>query len=501
MYYDSTEQFIASFADHVAPTKFGYDATQPKAKRRAPSGVIQSEDLALDSTGRSQVNSDTLDLYRNFSVASWAIRRHLDYTATFSFKAKTKDEGFNTALEEMMGIWQRKDYCDVAGIHPFYRMLRLYEACSVYSGDVGFLKLDWGSLQGIEGDCIRNPLDAQSGWYGAENKRRWSHGIEVNRYGRRLNYGLWARYGNGYEFDQVASARDFIFHGFYHRFNQGRGVSPLTSAVNALKDVYEGLDYALAKVKVSQLFALAIYSDLDDTTGEVYESEPTPTDMDADGEIEEGDEEQAERYSVNLHNGPIKLELENKDRAEFLESKNPSTETLNFLQMCLQIALKSLDIPYNFWDEAYTNFFGSRAAWMIYNRSALTRRLDLQDVLRQITVWLLTVWQKNAALKTGALRLALPRGWTIEDVKFEWVPLGMPWWKPNEELDAELKAIAAGLKDPYTVCKEHGFGDFEDNVLQIKKAQAFAESHGVPLFFGVNPQPRPEGKPKRKAAV
>lgn len=276
----------------------------------------------------------------------------------------------------------------------------------------------------------------------------------------------------------------------------------MTSAINSLKDVYEGSDYAMAKIKVSQLFALAIYSDTEDASGELYRQEPTPTDLDGDGEVEEGDEEEAERYSVDLHNGPIKLELAGKDRAEFLESRTPSTETVNFLKMCLSIALKSLDIPFNFWDEAYTNFFGSRAAWLVYNRSALTRRLDLQEVLRQITVWLLTVWQKNAALKRGNLRLALPRGWTMEDVKFEWVPLGMPWWKPSEELDAELKAVAAGLKDPYQVCKEHGFGDWEDNVRAIAKARKFAASLDVPIFFGA-PQQKPEKaeKPKRGAAA
>ncbi len=499
--FDTARHLIGKGFHHVA-TQFGYDATEPKQKRRAPSGIISSEDLMLQQTGRNQVTSDVHDLYRNFSVAAWAIRRHLDYVATFSFKASTKDEGFNSALEEMMGIWQRPYNCDVAGVHPFYRQLRLLEACSVYAGDTGFYKLDWGALQGIEGDCIRNPPEATAGWYGAENKRRWVHGIEVNGYGKRLNYALWSRNGNGYEFDQTVGSRDFIHHGFYHRFNQVRGVSPMTSAINSLKDVYEGSDYALAKIKVSQLFALAIYSDTEDASGELYRQEPTPTDLDGDGEVEEGDEEEAERYSVDLHNGPIKLELAGKDRAEFLESRTPSTETVNFLKMCLSIALKSLDIPFNFWDEAYTNFFGSRAAWLVYNRSALTRRLDLQEVLRQITVWLLTVWQKNAALKRGNLRLALPRGWTMEDVKFEWVPLGMPWWKPSEELDAELKAVAAGLKDPYQVCKEHGFGDWEDNVRAIAKARKFAASLDVPIFFGA-PQQKPEKaeKPKRGAAA
>ena len=57
-------------------------------------------------------------------------------------------------------------------------------------------------------------------------------------------------------------------HGFFDRFDQLRGISPLAPAVNTLRDCYEGYDYALAKMKVAQLFALAFYRQQADFEGE-----------------------------------------------------------------------------------------------------------------------------------------------------------------------------------------------------------------------------------------
>lgn len=459
--------------DTSAERLFGYDAVTDRGRRRPSAADVRSEDLMLNSQQRRQVSSDVHDLQRNFSLCAWAIRRHLDFVASFRFHARTPDEGFNRELESLMTQYQRPYHCDAAGNHPFPRLLRLTEAGRVVGGDCGLVGMADGSLVGIEGDRIRNPDNTATVAGEAENKRRWVHGVEVNGRGRRLRYGVHARQGNGFVFDRTVPASRFFFHGFFHRFDQIRGITPLTAAVDAMKDAYDIKEYARLKSKAAQIVTLAIYSDLQDTAGELYNTVPQTADVNGDGD-EDDDEDQGDRYEIDFSNGPQKLELEQGDRAEIVQDKTPSTEMVNFLNVSMASAIKALDIPWNFWDEAHTNFFGSRAAWLLYDRSCQDKRADVLELLRKITIWLVQTWIRNEVLGNG-LQLSLPSGWTMEDIKFEWVPVGVPWWKPQEELTTELQAVAAGVMDPYTVCKMHGFGDYEDNVRNTLRALKFAQ--------------------------
>jgi len=82
---------------------FGYDAVEAKGKRKAAVAQARAEDGELDQTNRDKLITATRDLCRNFSLAGWAVRRHLDYVSTFSFQAKTGDAALDSLLEELVG--------------------------------------------------------------------------------------------------------------------------------------------------------------------------------------------------------------------------------------------------------------------------------------------------------------------------------------------------------------------------------------------------------------
>ena len=71
----------------------------------------------------------------------------------------------------------------------------------------------------------------------------------------------------------------------------------------------------------------------------------------------------------------------------------PGSNTREFISVVLAIALKALDLPFNFYDESHTNFFGSRAAWLLYDRACQSKRDDVAEFLRKITVWLYQGWR------------------------------------------------------------------------------------------------------------
>jgi capsid protein len=252
-----------------------------------------------------------------------------------------------------------------------------------------------------------------------------------------------------------------IHHGYFDRFDQVRGISPLSSAVNSFSDIYTGIDLALAKMKVEQLFAMVFYRDAEDAIGQVS-----------------GDDDSG--YSVDVGKGPAVIDLDPGDRAEFLKTDNPGSNTREFMHAVLSIALKSLDLPFNFFDESHTNFFGSRSAWLLYDRSCQSKRAEVQEMLRKITVWKYQQW-----ILSG--QLTLPAGQTIADMPFEWVHRGMPWWDPTKEINGAVAGIKAGLDNPYRICKETGRGEFEENIDQIAKAKEYAASKGVDVEFVMQP--------------
>ena len=469
----SIDVTITGLVDHgasAAPYKQTYDAADStKNRRKDIAANTRSEDLILDSAKRAKLQANSQDIARNFSIVAWMVRRHLDYVASFQFHARTPDKVFNDLLEAKVAEWSRPYMFDAAGRHSLQRFLRVAESQAVIKGDVGTLKLASGLVQGIESDRIRNQngqtIDADG---------TWVHGVKTNDAGRAIAFSICKRqpYG-GWQFERTVSASNLILHGYFDRFDQVRGISPLASALNSLRDVYENFGYALARAKVEQLFGLVTNRAAADSAGEVSNSGTEGTERD--------------KFEVNFGFGPIHLDLDIGEDAKFLSSSNPSSQFQAFTTSMLMVCLKSLDIPYSFYDEGHTNFFGSRGAWMHYERSCDPKRQALLELLRR-----LTVWRIGLMILDGELQL--PRGMTSLGVNdWEWVPTGMPWWDPAKEIRGNLMAIAAGLDTPQRICKESGTGDFYDNIDQIADAVEYSKKKLEPLGASIsfNPGPAP----------
>lgn len=459
---------LAAIGNRIA-TAFGYDAATASNKRKSVSGRIKSEDMEHKQKDRDRLSANMRDTVRNFGLAGFMIRKHLDYVSSFSFHARTADKTLDEQLETLVKVWSRPQNCHVHGRHTLDSIIRLSEAHRVIDGDIGLLTLRDGTIQPIEGDLIRDPTKIPEG-------QTWVNGCHNNARGRTIGYGIHRRVGTSTEFAREVRARNLILHGFFDRFDQCRGVSPLAAALDPLKDLRENFEYALAKAKVSQLFSLVISSDGGQSWG--VHTDQTPDETDAN----------KKKYSVKFGTAPQKLELDKGDDAKILESNQPSSEFQDFTRNMIDLALKSLDIPTSFYDESHTNFFGSRAAWLHYDRSCVPKRAAVAELLRRLTVWRLRLWIESGELK-------LPAGQTINDLEFEWVPLGMPWWDPAKEIKGELMAMSAGLDNPQRICRARGT-DFFKNVDQTAAAMKYAADAGVPLSFAMPPEPTAPPEPE-----
>lgn len=449
-------------------SSFGYDALEPKGRRKTISSRVMREDHHTRGTKHRQLQESASDLCRNLSLASWMVRRHLDYVSQFDFHGRSEDESLNEQLEFLMHEDSRPSMADVSGRFGREKLFRLAEARRVLDGDTLLVKLNDGRLQGIQADLIRN----EDSLHNVE----WVNGVKINSVGRHIAYSVHKRTDDTTTvFARQINAVNAIHYGFFDRYagDQVRGVSPLVAALNPLRDVYENFTYALAKAKVSQLFALAFYRD-------------APVGFEGTEAIDETDSTQG--YTVDFGSGPQLLDLEPGDKAEFLESRQPSSEFQDFTQLVVQVALKALDIPYSFYDESHTNFFGSRAAWLHYERSCKDKRDDQIELRRNYTVWKISQWIRDGLL-------TLPVGMRILDVRFEWVPRGMPWWDPSKEINGHVQAMKAGLDTPQRICRATGT-DYYDNVDQLAKARDYAQKAGVPLEFAMVQQQQPIPAPE-----
>jgi len=472
----------------------GYDATKPKGRRSAPSALVRDEDRELPPASRRAAVTATRDIQRNFAVAAWAIRRHLDYVTDFRLKVKTGDSGADKKIRAFLEKCAKKENFDVAGRHPLMEATRMAEARCIVDGDIGYMKLSSGKVQWIEGDRIRTPY---CGLPGDIDAALVNHGVIINRNqgGKAIGYILCKRAntndmgytGQDMVFEKVIPAQWLYLHANWDlgRFDQVRGISPLLSAYNTYRDVYEGIDFALLKLKVASILALAVSRNASPEekplgqTGEI--NPPTPegqippqgTMVDGGNGNNPGPTVIPEaRYSVDFGLGPALMDLDPGDKAEIIESHTPSAEMQSFLPIVIGLALKSLDIPYNWYDEKYVNFSGGRQAWITYEKSAKAKRSNVKAMLHDWTEWRLQVGIDDGEIK-------LPKGMTPADV-FDWRAAGTPWLDPLKEVLANDAAIEGGLTSPQRVIEANSDADAEEILDEQAEWLEMRKKRGMP---------------------
>ena len=456
----------------------GYDAVKQKGKRSMPLGRTLSEDLELRQLPRRQLITLTRDLNRNFAIAAWAIRRHLDSVSTFTFSSKTGNLDLDQQVDAKMEWWSRAENCDCAGRHSLADLTREWERCAIIDGDVLVNRLQDGTLQTIEGDRIQTIGGPPYVELGIDPK--WvSNGVYVNELGRAISYMVFKRGpllagaggGAGLIWDKEIPAAFADMHGYYERTDQVRGITPISAAANSMRDVYENIDLALLKSKALQLMGIAVMRKGSEQLGGQGYGYPA-------GQPSEGQDAQnpgISRYDgVDFGAGPVLFDLDVGDEIKVIESATPGAQFQAFQQIVIMIALKSLDIPFSFYDESHTNYSGMRMAGVqYYDAACKSKQARLRALLHKITAWRIGLWVMDGEIK-------LPDGFPLAAVRWEWVHSGIPLFDPLKEISGDIAAVNAGFSSPQQVCKARG-GDFFKNIDERADAEKYAKDKGVLL--------------------
>ena len=414
-----------------------YEATQTSRLRSAPRISLRGEDDHLAQRDRDKLQTATMDQRRNFAVLAWAIRKHCDFVADHNFQPNTGDKTLNDDLAGIVADWSTPEEFDERQKFGLHEHVRTNEALRTIAGDILIEKLTNGRVQAIEADRIRDP-DRPN------NKRgdTWKNGVLQNAAGKNISYAVHRRDGNGFTFEKILPAEKVYHFGYFQRHDQARGITEISAAINDFRDVATAKTYALAKMKISQLFGLVL--NVEDPTGE----------------------------EISLADGPFVAELGQNDKAQFLTDATPSTQFDAFMRHVIGISLKSLDLPFNFYDEAHTNFFGSRAACILYLMACKPKRRGVQQKLTHLTRW-------RFHYETARGKLRLPRNQSVENLKFAWHPAGMTWFDPSKEATAAEKLISLNLASRAEIrLATHG-DDWFALTEQIAREQAHLRDLGL----------------------
>lgn len=491
---------VRDFKSRVTGSRFGYDAADQagNGKRHAPSRDLRSEDKVLNANKRTAVQSSARDACRNFTVASWMTRSHVNYVTRHYFQAdaarslseadakrletdeefKATIDAFDEQLEALVSELSKAENCDVSGRFCLSELVAMTERAAFIDGDLLWVKLASGHIQAVESDRLRD---------GNPDSVETVNGVQVDEAagGRTVKYAIHSRGKgvNGFTFERWVSAANAWLHGYFDRFDQVRGVSPLAAALNSLRDLYEGVDFNLLKLKAEAMFGLKITRSATTAPGTMLPP--------ANGEEETDSERQG--YSIDMGKPTIFLDMDRGDDAEFMQSNSPGAQSQEFLKMVIAIVMKAADMPYSFYDESFTNFYGSRAAWLRYMDACVPKQERVQRLLNAWALWRLTM-----AVIDG--RLVVPKEVNLTAACWDWIPEGQTWWDPVKDVEGDKSAVMAGFADPEDIARRRRGGNIWKNFKKIGRLIAFAKECGFVPSWAPIPQAAPDPSEAEKTA-
>jgi hypothetical protein len=438
-------------------TSASYSALQPSRARKALPWSVVSADKEFSPGTRNLAWNSAIDLEQNFTLPGFAVRTHLNFVSAFSFQARTDDDDFNALLEKWMTARTGKNSVDICRRMSLSTMIRTFAGLKVWFGDSAIIKLAGGKLQLIEAWQIAKGAGAPE----AVN----DNGLLLDQFGAVDQYAIARKPEATGELTHASLVpwADCEFDGYFTRANQTRGVSPLMPAINHSRDYLDAVNYHLITSKIAAMFGLVIFRDHSKKGRHDFDySQQT-----AEEQVEDGP------LKYDLKPG-LKLELEQQDKAEFLQSRTPPAEFLAFGKHLCRLILAAIDLPYSVFDSEAANYSSMRADWNRYKLSAVEERTKNQGILDGCTEHII-----RAGIADGSLKL--PKKMTLDELDWEWVPTGTFILDLSKELDAILKKIGAGLMTRTAACKELGTGEFRDNAIQLGKEEKILKAAGVTI--------------------
>lgn len=446
----------------------GYDAVDYRQKdvkqlygdRKTP----RSEDELVGTWDRMQIIQRCMDLWRNDFLAAAIGRRMEDNIvgAGITPQAKTKDPAWNTASEQFWGEWTK--VCDIRRRLDMTQMQKKVVSARMFQGDIGFLFLDNGKLQPIEGERIATPEDKK------KSGKRIVEGIEVDKStGEPLGYYIFDRDDKGMidtkgkEYKYIPQ-NDIVYCSSPFRTDQLRALPEITPVIHMLGQLKAFGDALLSKAQLDAMHAWAIKSN--SITGPGNLGSRLGSSSEATGA-------KYERFERGMN-----YYLRPDEDAVSLASNTPNAQFAEYFRILIRCIGSPLGLPLEIllMDFSLTNFSASRAALLqTYQTFATWQNWLVSSFLQR--VW---NWRIAKAIEAKILPPAPKENGQSQWYKVDWSFPEYGWIDPNNEAISEQREIAMGKKPLRDIIRKTG-KDIED-VLRAKRDDiAIAAKHAEDL--------------------
>ena len=366
------------------------------------------------------------------------------------------DHAVNDGIEMAWRRWGRKGTCNTAGRLTFNDIERLAVASMCESGEV-FIRMvrrPFGggqipfALEVIESDQLDEDYTGSSTVAGNE----WRMGIEVDRWGRPVQYAFLTSHPGDTPFAHAAASRhqmipaDQILHLYtQERPGQTRGVPWFSSAIKRMHHLsgYEEAEVVRARASSSLM-------------GFITSPE---------GELQGDEVLDGDRVS-NFEPGVFKY-LAPGESVSVPQLDAPDGQFEPFLRAMLRAMASGLGCSYETISRDYsqTNYSSSRLSLLEDRDNWRALQNYMVENFHQPVY---EAWLEMAVL-SGALPLPNYEANPERYLNVRWMPRGWSWVDPAKEVDAYAAAVRNGFKTLADVVAEGG-GDLQD-LLRARKAE------------------------------
>ena len=458
-------------AQESAYKQVANEGIAPSRMRKRGYLVVGVAECDMPRFDREQAMAEARSQVENNPFVSGLVQCSVDNIVRTGFRLvmNTKDKVWN---KENEAAWAEKcDFLDCRNIRPFWKLQRSWQYRKMVDGDVGVYhnNVDVGTdeffIQTIEADRIRS-----------KKFDYLDQGVEFDDLGMPLRYWIGPRPKDQLDVRRAlaqgspVSADDFFLYAHYptERVDQLRGVSMLLPMFNTLKDIKEGMNAMLQKLKVSAFFALKTIT----KTG--------PTGLDWNGtETVKTNEDGKSRKTRSIVPGTIADLAAGEDIAE-IESNSPNPEFEKFIRFTVRYACVQLGVPLEFalLDVGALNY----SSMLAVREMAKRRFICEQQSLMVPSSKVFKSWQANMVEND---ELKPPKSLKTNFHSHRWLTPPWPSLDSQKDYQAYGLALGFGLTTIKDILAESSTNTFEELVAQRAEEIKVLAAAGIPTTIGM----------------
>lgn len=440
--------------------RLGYDILDKHRSRKKRSDMGGTGDWHLSQEKLDKLREICRDLGRNNPLVKGIFRKlatKIAGTAT-KIQARTEDEGWNQAAEQLWKEEMVNVPCDVTGrfnIHAFLKKM-YYTYCR--DGDMFVIFADEG-IQAVEGDQVGTP-------YGRKKAEHFDviNGVAVSKKTKKV-IGYYIGKPNKWGYIANESTQQYTADVVHHifnadRFSCSRGEPILISAVDTIDKLFGYIDAELVAAKINACFPMM-------TTSRDSSGMPPPF---TKGVSSSGRDEY-DRPLEKIDPGMI-WHGEPGEKIDAIGSTRPASAFDSFILRIMMLIGQPVNLPLMLVTSDYSGatFMNSRVAY----QEARDTWQDEQELV--IKPFVRRTWMLKVQQWIERKELTKRDDWASYEIFCKRWPYVDPW----KESKADEQQLKNGTTTRTAICARQG-DDFRDLTDQRAIEERYLEDKEVVL--------------------